>query len=132
MMNWVYAAFLLLVAFFFLRAGDAFPDDPIEADAKMVELGIGLLIIVGVLAFRLGVWAKGARVGFQPQEAKAKTDKTPFQVMRGTYISMGLMIAGLTIFLVLTLELTGHHEELMKTLEWIQSKGERLVNALLH
>ncbi len=131
-MNFVYAAFLLLVVFFFLRSSGAFPDEPIEADPQMVEFGIGLLIIVGILAFRLGIWAKGAKTGFQPQEAKAKTAKTPFQMMRETYVSIGLMILGLTTFSALVLELTGHHEELMQVLEFLHAKGEKFINALLH
>ena len=132
MMNWVYAAFLLLVVFFFLRSGGAFPDDPIEADTKMVELGIGLLFIVGVLAFRLGIWAKGARTGFQPQEARAKTAKTPIQVVLEMLTSIVLIVIGFSIFTVLVLELTGQHEELMQLWGSLQAKSERLINALLH
>lgn len=132
MMNWVYAAFLLLVAFFFLRSGGAFPEDPVEADPKMLELGIGLLIIVGVLAFRLGIWAKGARTGFEPQEARAKTAKTPIQVVLETLTSIGLIVLGFATFTVLMLELTGQHEELMQLWGFLQAKSERLINALLH
>jgi len=131
-MKFVYAAFLLLVVFLFLRSSGALPDDPSAADATTVELGIGLLIIVGVLAFRLSIWAKGVGKGFQPQAVTAKTNQTPFQVMRETYQSAGLLIVGLTTVLALLLEITGHHEELMQFLEFSRDKGERLVNALLH
>ncbi len=131
-MRLVTALFVFLILYFLLFSSGAFPNDPTTADTTGFLLGVGLLVVVSFLVFQYQVWRKGAQTGFQPQEVRAKTLKTPFQVMRESYLKVALISGVSFAAIVLTLEYLGYHDVLVQILDWMASKGDKVVNALVH
>jgi hypothetical protein len=99
---------------------------------RLFLLGVTLLAILSASTFFYEIWNKSMLKGFQPQEVKAKTLKTPYQVMRITNMMTVILVVVLIATMALALEYMGYHDVLMAILDWLQTKGEKLINAITH
>jgi len=131
-MKVIYTGFVFLVVCLLFFVNGTFPEDPALADARLFLLGIGLISVASLWAFMNDVWKKGASKAQQPQEVKAKTFKTPAQVVSEANKMKMIIIVVLLLGGLLLLEYLGYHDMLMQGLEWGASKGERVINALTH
>lgn len=130
-MKYVYAAFVIFVFLLFLMGNGTFPTDPESADPAILITGMLLLVIVGVLVFRVGIWAERFGKVFEPQKVAAKTDKTPFQVMYEALRNLALILLFVSALIVFQLENSGHHEELIRALQFLESRFTKLINVFL-
>jgi ABC-type Fe3+-siderophore transport system permease subunit len=131
-MKLVYTAFVFLLIYFLMFSNGTFPENPEMADARLFLFGIALLLVLSASVFFFEVWNKNLQKGFQPQEVKAKTARTPYQVMRITNTMTIVFIVVVILMIVLVMEYTGNHNTLMQVVEWMSSRSEKILNALLH
>lgn len=131
-MKLVYTGFVFLLIYFIFFVNGTFPEDPTLADAQLFLLGVGLVSVASLWVFMNDVWKKGAGKAKQPQEVKAKTFKTPAQVVSEAGKMRMIIILVLLAGILLLLEYLGYHDQLVQAAEWSTAKGEKLIDALLH
>ncbi|OGO40086.1 MAG: hypothetical protein A2Z03_05070 [Chloroflexi bacterium RBG_16_56_8] len=103
---------------------------PLDVDSFF--FGGAVIASIGFVAFRFVVWQGNTRAFFLMRPAALHPGHSSFQMLWDAIISVGSMLGVLAAAILAALWHFNRLDLAVQFLGWVTSKGERLMNALLH
>ncbi len=124
--------FLIVVTGGALVLGGWISFPPLSNELEWFILGVTLTSSIGFIVFRLRVWGGSSRTVFQARPASLTPGPSAAHVAWNSTSSFLRIVGVIITAIVVILEYYGRHDIVMRALELIVSKSERLANALFH